>query len=146
MPLHSEMVSRQGVLTRDVGIRVEQLPPLIADGDGIVLPVWAIGGEALTLGVRDQLGHVVGVEGVHDVEEVLAGGIASLGQRVGEVLLELGVVLEVRLQVDHAQLVVLRHRDEPDVLERHQLLLVRQEEPQEVLRDHGLRRDVELHC
>jgi hypothetical protein len=94
--------------------------------------------------VLDQGLDVVGMERVEDVEEVLPARVAALRQLVGEVGLEVRVVLHLRCQAHDAELVVLGHGGGADVPERQQLLLAPEELSKEVLRDHEVGRHVEL--
>ena len=84
-----------------------------------------------------DLPQVVGVDRVKHVEEVLSGWALVLGIRVREVLRELLVALELRVQLTNAQLVVVGDRDliDCDLLEK--LLLAAQHSLEKVL-VHGL--------
>lgn len=91
-----------------------------------------------------DLPQVVGVNRVEHVEEVLSRWALVLWIRVREVLRKLLVVLELRVQLTDAQLVVVGDRDliNCDLLE--QLLLAAQHSLEEVLVHGRLIRQIVL--
>ena len=85
------------------------------------------------------------MDGVEDVEEVLARRALACGIGVGEVAGELGVLLQLGPERLHRQLVVVGDGDVLDVGLLHQLLLPAEDVLEEVLADDALVREVVLH-
>ena len=96
--------------------------------------------------MRQQTLEVVVVDGVEDVEEVVARRQPALWELVGEVDVELGVALEVWPERFHAQLIVVGHLDPLDGLLVEESLLLREDVLQEVFVDLRGRRQVELEA
>ena len=85
--------------------------PVFRDLDGLGLVVDVIGCHSLLGCMRHQLGEVLWLEGVQDVEEVLPRRtliLRKLGRKVGA---ELRVLLHLGPESFHRQLVVAGHRD-----------------------------------
>lgn len=100
--------------------------------------------EPELVGVLDHLGHALRVDGVEDVEEVLAVDALALGRLVGHVLHDLGVRGEAGQQVGDGQLVEPGDLDELDVGDLEELLLAGQDLAEEVAVDGRVPHDVEL--
>ena len=67
---------------------VQLLEPGLGELDGLESVVLSCHRVALLVCVRDQPGHILGIDRVHDVEEILPRGEPVLRQLVGEVLRE----------------------------------------------------------
>ena len=87
------------------------LRPLLIhlDGGGVVLRV--LRAEPEIVRVLEEGGEVVGVGGVHHVEEELAVGQVRLGALLGEELGQLLLLHDVGDEADDAELVILGHLD-----------------------------------
>ena len=85
------------------------------------------------------------MDGVEDVEEVLPRRALVLRILGGEVLGEVGVLLEVGPEAADGELVVLRHLHLADLLLLEELLLAGEHVLEEVLVDDGLVGQVELN-
>ena len=133
------------LLTRDEGHSVEELPPVFRDLDGLFGQRLRLGFVALLVRMLEQLSQVVAMDGVDDVEEIVAVWHATLGQFRREVPPDLLVVLHHRPDLDDAQLVVEGHADALHLLQWQEGLLASQHFLQEVLVHHPLRRQVRLH-
>ena len=120
-----ENVKQVLIPTGDEGNSLQLLPPGVGDLDRLVLVVLVLGPVAHVVRVPDEVLEVLVLEGVQDVEEVVARGQFVLGVLVGEVLHELLVLLHHRPELLHADLVVGRHLHSLDLTERHELLLIR---------------------
>ena len=88
----------------------------------------------------------LGVQGVQDVEEVLPRRALAHRVLIGEVSGEEVVAGELRVQVLHRQLLVVRHLYVGHVLLLDELLLIGQDLLEKVLVDERLRRQVELEA
>ena len=113
------------LLTRVVGMLVEQLEPTVGDGDALLLRVVFAHLEALAGGRMDDVLHVLLPQRAQDTEEELA-----LRQLVGELLLggqvlgEHGVQHGVLVEVLHGELLVAGDVEADDfVLLKVQLLV-----------------------
>ena len=133
------------VLTRDEGHPQQLLRPRVRQLDGLRLSILARYGVTLQVGVLDQVLHVLRVAGVEDVEEVGPVGQPAHRQLVREVPHEVGGMLHLRPDVPHRELVVEGHLDHADLLDLDELLLLREDLLEEVLREHRPRRHIELH-
>ena len=85
--------------------------------------------------MRHDPGQVLRVDGVQDIEEVLAAWASLSSILVLEVDVEGGIFFEVLPQVLDRQLIPVRHMDELDILLLEQLLLIGKDLPEEVLVD-----------
>ena len=119
--------------------------PELGDLDGLVLLVLPVGGHTLLVGVVEYLLQVVGLERVQDVVEVLARRASAFGIHSREELHELAVLLQVRPQRLHGELVVVKHRDVVHLLLLQQLLLANEHVFEEVLVHGCFIRYVLLH-
>ena len=98
------------------------------------------------LGVGHDLRDEVRQLCVQDVEHVFAVGLPTLRDVVGEVLHQVRVPLDLWVDALDADLVVLRHDHDLELLEGHEEFALREDVLQEVLVDHGVWRHVELDC
>ena len=96
--------------------------------------------------MAQDLGEVVRVQRVHDVEEVLAGRPLILRVVIREVGVEDRVLLELGEERLDRELVVLGYLDLLDLQLLEQLLLAAEDILEEVLVDKALRRQVELEA
>ena len=101
----------------------------------MALQLRSLGRHSLRVGVLEDLREVLGVECVHDIEEVLPWRPLVLRKSVWKERQELFVVLEGWPEVLDRQLVVVRHLDELDRGLFHQLLLAREHFSEEVFVD-----------
>ena len=85
--------------------------------------------------MRHDPGQVLRVDGVQDIEEVLAAWASLSSILVLEVDVEGGIFFEVLPQVLDRQLIPVRHMDELYILLLEQLLLIGKDLPEEVLVD-----------
>ncbi len=115
-------------------------------GDLYGLTLHGLAGRSHTLLVRvfEDLRKVIRVQRVEHVEKVVPRWAFALRICIREVRHELGVLRELRIEILHAELVVVRHLYEPDICFLHQLLLAREDLLQVVLVDHGLVWEIEL--
>ena len=144
MPLRSDIISHEVVLTSEERDGIELLPPIFGDLDAAVVGLALAGFESLAVGMEDEFGNIVGIEGIQYVEVVGAIRLAALGESVGQEALELGVIFELLLQVLHAEFVECGDVDPHDVRELEQGLLLCEDEAEVILVQHPVRRDVEL--
>ena len=103
-------------------------------------------GISLLLCVADHALHVRWINKVVDIEGVGTIRNSPFRVPVGEVLKHLHVLLDLRVDVLDAELVELGHVDRPELGHREQALLVGKDLLEEVLVDHRVRGQVELHC
>ena len=122
------------------------LRPGLADLDGLRLHAFAGGRVSLLVRVRRDLHQVVVMQGTEDVEEVRSRWSLGLCEVVREVLHELRVLGHGGPEPLDAQFVVVRHLDGQDGRLLEQLLLLREDFLEEVLRDVGARRQVVLEA
>jgi len=118
---------------------------VVSHDDALPLFLLLLTCEAQLLSVLDHGGDVLRVQRVHDGEEVRAVGQPVLGQLVREVHPEVWLRPPGRQHGLDGQLVVLGHDDGLDVGQPHQPLLVLQDVAEEVLVEHGVGRQVQLH-
>ena len=123
------------ILTAEIGHGLELFLPELRDLDGLALQLRSLGRHSLRVGVLEDLRKVLGVECVHDIEEVLPWRPLVLRKSVWKERQELFVVLEGWPEVLDRQLVVVRHLDELDRGLLHQLLLAREHFSEEVFVD-----------
>ena len=116
MPLRSVLVREIEILTGEKWDGVELLPPVVGDLDSTVVSFVITDSESLAIGVDDELGDVVWVKSIHDVEVVCAVGHASLGELVGQIALELRIALELFLEVLDAEFIESGDVDIPHVV------------------------------
>ena len=95
--------------------------------------------------MRNEILAVLVVSGVQHVEHVHSVWEAVVRQLVGEVLLELWELLELRVEAPDTELIVERNLDELDLLERKEPLLVGEHQAQHIFVEHAWWRDVQLH-
>ena len=93
-----------------------------------------------------DVGEILGVDRVQDVEEVLPRRAFVLGILIGEVRHHLGVLRELRIKVLDRELIVVRDLDGAHLLLLEQVLLAPEDGLEEVLVDDGLVRQVELEA
>ena len=86
------------------------------------------------------------MQGVKDVEEVLAWWAFASRKRVREICEELCIFFELRPEGLHRQLIICWDRDLTDVSLLHEHLLPAQHVLEEVLVDDVIVREVVLHC
>ena len=132
------------VLTGQIRHRLQLFLPELGDGDALFLLVCCIGGHPLLVGVLHDLLEVLGLQRVEDVEEVLARRALASWIRVWEVLHEVRVLLEMRPERLHGQLVIMWDIHLLDVDLLHQLLLAGEDVLEEVLVDDVRVREVVL--
>ena len=132
------------MLTGQIRHGLELLGPEVGDLDGLVLHPLALSSEPLLIGVGHDLGQVVRVDRVQNVEEVVPGRAFPFRIGVGEELHLVVVLLELRIEVLDGQLLEVGHLHVHLLRLQEELLLVLQEQPQEVLVDDRLVWDVEL--
>ena len=94
--------------------------------------------------MRDDASKLLGTQGVEYVEHILAIRGTAFGELVGEVLHQLGVLLDHREDVLDADLVVLGDHHQLHVGKLHQLLAVSKDVLEVILVDHYWRGHVEL--
>ena len=114
--------------------------------DGLCLIVHVVGGHSLLGSMRHELGEVLWLEGVEDVEKVLPRRtliLRKLGRKVGA---ELSILLHLGPKVLNRELVVAGHCDWFVLGLHQQLLLVDEDLLEEVLGHELLRWKVELFC
>ena len=133
-------------LTREEGHRLELLGPVLRDLNRGLLVAVGICGHALLVGVLHHPLEVLRKDGIHDIEEVLTRRALVLGELGREVLGERGILLELRPQPPHRQLVVSGHGNILHVRLLEQLLLLGEHVPQEVLGHACLLGQVKLAC
>ena len=109
VPLRSNRVSRQNILTFELGQLVELLPPLLTDVHKIVLVIAWSCNNSVAVGDLDELLGVVGVECVHHVEEVASVRHPALWQLIREVDHHLRFVLELWVEVLDAKFLEFWH-------------------------------------
>ena len=97
------------------------------------------------MSVLDQFLHVVCVEGVHNVPEVLSVGHSSLRQLAWKEPHEGLVVLHHGPKRGHSQLIVEGNVYASDFVQRQKVLLFFQDFFEEVFVHHVLGRQVQLH-
>ena len=101
---------------------------------------------SLFAGVQHDLAQIIWVECVQDVEKVVPGRRLPSWVFIWEVRHEVAVLLQLRVQGLHADLLIMRNFNEFDIGLLHQLLLPNEDVLQEVLVDQALRRQVELEA
>ena len=114
--------------------------------DGLRLHAFAGGRVSLLVRVRRDLHQVVVMQGTEDVEEVRSRWSLGLRKVVREELHEFRVLGHGGPEPLDAQFVVVRHLDGQDGRLLEQLLLLREDFLEEVLRDVGARRQVVLEA
>ena len=100
------------VLTGKVRHAVEVVPPLLRDVHSLLVVVLPCGGVPLLLGVGNELCDVLWIARVQNCVEVVPIGEPVLRIRVLQVLHDLLVQSELRVDLVHAQLVEPGHVDE----------------------------------
>ena len=123
---------------------MELLEPVVADLHRVQPLFVVLDGVPLLAGVAEDLLQVVGVERVQDVEEIVTSRAFIFRENIGEILRELLVLLELRPELRHRELVVLRDLDLLHVLLLEQLLLIREDLLEEVFIHLALGRQVVL--
>ena len=101
----------RSILTRVKRRRLKLLRPLLVELDGGGVVLWVLRAEPQVVGVLEEGGEVVGVGGVHHVEEELAVGQVGFGALLGEELCQLLLLPDVGDEVDDTQLVILGYLD-----------------------------------
>ena len=144
VPLRSDLVSVEIVLTGEEWDCVQLLPPVVGDLDAAVVGLALAGFESLAVGMEDEFSDIVRVEGIQDVEVVGAIRLTALGKSIRQEALELGIIFELLLQVLYAEFVESGDIDPLDVRELEQGLLLCEDEAEVILVQHPVRRDVEL--
>ena len=139
-----EEVQSLSLVLRDEWQGVQLLPPLVRDLDGVGAVAVLLYRHALRVGVLDEPLHVLRLQRVEHVPEVLALGQPAVGRGVRHVQHEGLVALHERPELLHRELVVPRHADLDDLAELEQFLVLHQQLFHEISVEHLLRRDVEL--
>ena len=138
-----QQVDRLARLLGQVRHGAQLLPPRVRDLDRLLLGVRRVRGPPHLVGVAHHLAQVLGIERVQDPEKVVARRPLASYEGVGEVLGEVGVLLVLRPELLHRELVVLRDLDRGDGLLLEQLLLAAEHLLEEVLVDvRGRRKEV----
>ena len=127
---------KEGVLTGEVRHSFQLLLPELCDLDGLGLGAVGAGAHALLVGVGHDLGEVLRVEGVEDVEKVVSRRPLALWVSGREVPHELCVLGELGPEIPHRELVVPGHLDGGHLGLPQQELLPGQHFLEEVLVDH----------
>ena len=133
-----EGVVNNVALTAQEGHALQLLRPVLRDLDGLVLVAVSTYHHTLLVCVGHDLLQVLRVQGVEDVKKVFSRRTFVFRVLVGEVLREGSVSLQVRPQVLHRELVVVRHCDLLQLVLLQQLLPVCKDFLKEVLGDHLL--------
>ena len=105
MPLRSDIISHEVILTSEEWDGIELLPPVIGDLDAAVVGLALAGFESLAVGMENQFSNIVRVEGIQYVEVVGAIRLTALGESIRQEALELGIVFELLLQALYAEFV-----------------------------------------
>ena len=98
------------------------------------------------MGMPDQPPDVLFVQTVENIPEVVSVDLTALRKLVWEVVHELRLSLAKRIDSLESELIIDRHVDKLDLLELKQLLLAAEDLLEEVLVQHGLRWQIQLHC
>ena len=144
MPLRATWVSYEWLLTRNEWNLCQFLPPLVTDTNDAIFKWGACCLVSVIRSNPDKLLDILWIQSMQDVEEVWAVWVAAFGQAIGKVGHQLGVLFEAAVDVDDAELVILRHLNELDITECQQLLVLGKDLSEEVLVQHAVWRDVEL--
>ena len=134
------------MLTGQVWHGLELLGPEVGDLDGLVLHPLALSSEPLLVGVGHDLGQVVRVDRVQDVEEIVSRRPFPFRIGVGEELHHVRVLLELRVERLDRQLIVVGHFDLDLLLLQEQALPAREHGLEEVLVDRLLVWEVVLEA
>jgi hypothetical protein len=134
------------LLTRVVGMLVEQLEPAVGDGDTLLLRVVFAHLEALAGGRVDDVLHVLLSQGAQDAKEELAlrkliGKLLFGGQVFGEH----GVLHGVLVEVLHGKLLVAGYVEADDLVLLEVQLLVREDVSHEAKLGSLHRRQEHVH-
>ena len=105
MPLRSDLVSVEMLLTSEELDCVQLLPPVVGDLDAAVVGLALAGFESLAVGMEDEFSNIVRVESIQDVEVVGAIRLTALGESIRQEALELGIIFELLLQILYAEFV-----------------------------------------
>ena len=134
------------ILTAEIWHRSQLFLPVLGHLDGLVLPVLALACQALLCSMLDDLGQVVGLEGVQYIEKVIPWRTFAFRILVWKVQLELRVLSHGWIDVLHRQLLIVWHIDGHHVHLLEQLLLAGEHGLDEVLGHDGLVGQVKLNC
>ena len=145
-PLCSEQVSTASeiVLTTDVGVRHELVPPRFCDVNHLLLLSLGFGRHSLLVCVLEYIRHVLRLNGVQDIPEVIAIWQTAIRGGVRHVHHEFIICLDSRPKLLHGELVIVRHVHIFDLFELEKSFLVLKDPLDKVLVDHILGRHVEL--
>ena len=121
---------------------IELIPPILRDLYGISLLILLYQMIAAAAGMGDDAAHVVRVESIKDIKEVLSIRGMSLGKFVRKVEHEYGILLEMREEILDRELIILWHVDELDILQFEELLPLSKNRSEEVFVHHDIWREV----
>ena len=96
--------------------------------------------------MAQQLLEVFWLDGVENIEEIISRRALILGILVGEEGHHGGILLELRIEILDRYFVIMWDLDLLDRALPQQLLLASQDILQEILVDHGLRRQIKLEA
>ena len=124
---------------------MKPIEPLFRDFDVVKFRVLHSNLVAFFMRMLNYLGHVLRVEAVKDVEEVLSLRDHSLRKSVREILHKPLVLLLYGPQIYDSKLLIHRNVDKADLGNWHQLLFISQHLLEEVLMKHFLIGKIELY-
>lgn len=122
------------------------LRPEVRDLDRLLLHRFSLCRHTLLVGVLHHLFEILWVEGVEDIEEVFSWRRLAGRVLVRQVRHHPGVLLQIRVQGLHRDLLVVGHLDLLDLGLQQELLLAHEDILQEVFVDEVLGRQVKLEA
>ena len=96
--------------------------------------------------MSNYFAHILRVESIEHIEEVLSIRRMSLGKVVWKILHELGILHEMREEVLYRELLILWYIDELHIDKFEELLLISKNCSKKVFVHHDFWRKIELHC
>lgn len=120
------------------------LQPFISSYDGFFLSFIPNSCESLLRSMVHDLGDIVRIDGIEDVEEIFSIGSSFVCIFILEVDVEVFIILEVLPKVLDTELIPAWDMDEIDLILFEQLLIVPEDAPQEVLVHLALRWQIVL--